>query len=82
MGWSAAGCRAWAPPYARRSNQIKSITHDYSLTPRTQVIPLDERSGLGEAFNMRLDELKVVDITFLCETVLLLLHSFFVGALI
>lgn len=31
-----------------------------------QVIPLEERGlGLGEAFNMRLDELKVVDIAFL-----------------
>lgn len=33
-----------------------------------QVIPLEERGlGLGEAFNMRLDELKVVDIAFLGE---------------
>lgn len=36
-----------------------------------KVIPLEERGlGLGEAFNMRLDELKVVDIAFLdgCAT--------------
>jgi len=34
----------------------------------SQVIPLEERGlGLGEAFNMRLDELKVVDIAFLGE---------------
>lgn len=32
-----------------------------------QVIPLDERGGMGEAFNMRLDELKVVDLAFLGE---------------
>lgn len=30
-----------------------------------QVIPLDERGTLGEAFNMRLDELKVIDLAFL-----------------
>ncbi|EFN59838.1 hypothetical protein CHLNCDRAFT_29381 [Chlorella variabilis] len=30
-----------------------------------KVIPMDERGGLQEAFNMRLDELKVVDIAFL-----------------
>lgn len=33
-----------------------------------QVIPLEDQGlGLGEAFNMRLDELKVVDIAFLGE---------------
>lgn len=36
-----------------------------------QVIPLDERGGLQEAFNMRLDELRVVDIAFLGELVVL-----------
>ncbi|PSC68559.1 DNA damage-binding 1 [Micractinium conductrix] len=30
-----------------------------------KVIPLDERGTLGEAFNMRLDELKVIDLAFL-----------------
>lgn len=57
------------PPLAHHTHihTCNLLTRHTRPHPRRQVIPLDERGGLGEAFNMRLDELKVVDIAFLGE---------------
>jgi hypothetical protein len=42
-----------------------------------QVIPMDEAGGLQEAFNTRLDELKVIDLAFLGAPLFLCWVSFF-----